>query len=662
MKLRHTRRVAALATAAAVFAGIGIAAAPLSFAAPTGSVSIDNTLPRWLPRAQKVEVTTFAAAPQAVRVYLDPNGGIAALQAKVDALSDPRSAQYQQWLTVDQYNAAYEPTQATVDSVSKYLTSQGLTVDGVEANHRYIAASGYAGQLNQTFGVTLGNYTHDGQTVTAPSSAVTLPADIGAAVLTVTGLDTTVTKFTHRNDTPDVTPPASFVNGRPCNINYGNLLATYQADYQTPLPTFQGQYLPYSPCGYTGPQFRSAYEGTTKLNGTGVTVAITDAYRWQQIASDASTYAENHGDSAYGAGQLTESLPGSFTDQEACDASGWTGEETLDVEAVHAMAPAANIRYYASASCHDVDVLDTLSRVIDENKAQLVSNSWGQAEGLETSDLIAAYEQVLLQGAVQGISFLWASGDSGDELASSGIKQADYPASDPYATGVGGTSTAIGNNGTLNFQAGWGTQKYLLSADGKSWEPQGFLYGAGGGFSALFNRPSYQKGVVPASAPPGRAVPDVAMDADPNTGMLIGQTQTFPDGVHYGEFRIGGTSLASPLFAGMTALAIQNGGGKGLGLLNPKLYQSKALFTDVEKTPQQLGDVRVDYTNRNDPSGGIVYSVRTFGQNSSLAVTAGWDAVTGIGVPSTSYLTGFAPAPSSSGTDNGTAMHGAPVH
>jgi len=672
MKIPHLRRAAAVAVTAAVFTGLGAqipaAAAPLSPTAASGSVTIDNTLPRWLPRAQKVDgITTFAEAPQSVRVYLNPNGGTAALQQKVLTLSDPRSAQYRQWLTVDQYNAAYQPTQATVDAVSTYLTAQGLTVDGVEAAHRYITASGYTGQLDQAFGVTLGTYSHDGQTVTAPSGAVTVPADIGSAVLTVTGLDTTVTRFSHRNVTPDVPPPPSFVNAKPCNINYGNLLAKFQADYKTPLPTFQGKYLSYAPCGYTGPQFRAAYEGNSALHGNGVTVAITDAYRWQKIASDASTYAQNHGDGPYAPGQLTENLPGSYNSQTECDSSGWSGEETLDVEAVHAMAPAANIRYYAASSCNDGDLLDALARVVDEDKAQLVSNSWGEAEEAETGDLIAAYEQVLLQGAMQGISMMWSSGDNGDELASTGVKQADYPTSDPYATSVGGTSTAI-SNGVLNFQSGWGTQKYSLSSDGKSWTPVGFLYGAGGGFSALFNQPPYQKGVVPASAPAGRAVPDVAMDADPNTGMLIGQTQTFPDGVHYGEFRIGGTSLASPLFAGMTALAIQNGGGKGLGLLNPKLYQSKSLFSDVKKTPNQLGDVRADYANGNDPSGGILYSVRTFGQDSSLAVRAGWDAVTGIGVPTKSYLTGFAPAPTSSssgsgsGTPDGTANQGAPLH
>ena len=164
------------------------------------------------------------------------------------------------------------------------------------------------------------------------------------------------------------------------------------------------------------------------------------------------------------------------------------------------------------------------------------------------------YEQVFKQGALQGQSFLFSSGDNGDELANSALKQVDYPASDPYVTAAGGTSTGIDASGAISMQTGWGTQKYGLSANGKSWTSVGYLYGAGGGYSALFNRPSYQNGVVANAA---RGVPDVSMDADPSTGMLIGQTQTFPDGVHYGEYRIGGTSLASPIFAGLMALADQ---------------------------------------------------------------------------------------------------------
>jgi subtilase family serine protease len=90
------------------------------------------------------------------------------------------------------------------------------------------------------------------------------------------------------------------------------------------------------------------------------------------------------------------------------------------------------------------------------------------------------------------------------------------------------------------------------------------------------------------------------MDGDPTTGMLVGETQTFPDGVYYDEYRIGGTSLAAPLFAGMTALSFQH-------------------------------------------SAGLVYSVRTFNHDSSLTVNRGWDNVTGLGSPNHGWLTAIRP-------------------
>jgi subtilase family serine protease len=301
------------------------------------------------------------------------------------------------------------------------------------------------------------------------------------------------------------------------------------------------------------------------------------------------------------------------------------------------MAPGANIRYYASASCFDDDFLDTLTRVVDEDQVQLVSNSWGDVEEAESAANIAAYEQVFLQGIEQGISFLYSSGDNGDELANTGIKQADYPASDPFVTAVGGTATAINGNGKLAWETGWGTVKYTLSPNGKRWTSPTFLYGSGGGSSSLFNQPAYQAGMVPGAT---RGVPDMAMDADPTTGMLIGITQTFPTGVAYGEYRIGGTSLASPLFAGMTALTLQNGATDGLGLLNPLIYASAAsAFRDVKGNPRDAGNVRVDYANGVDATGGLVYSVRTFNQDSSLQTKRGWDYVTGVGSPTSAWLT-----------------------
>jgi subtilase family serine protease len=617
-----------------------LAAAPGAGAQPSRH-AVANSKPTWLPRASHLGAAP-KSAPVQLRVYLAPNGGQDAVQAAVRAVSTPSSPAYRQFLSPAAYDRLFAPTSAAVTNVTSWLKGSGLSVTGVEAHNRYISVTGSVAAAQKAFGVSIQRYQHDGQSVTAPSSVASVPAGVAGSVLSVSGLDSTVKKVAHTAKAAP--PPPGFVNARPCSLSYGQVQAKYQADFHTPLPKYNGKVIPYSPCGYTGPQFRSAYEGDTDLDGTGVTVAITDAYAAPTIAKDAKTYAANHGDAAYAPGQLTQSVPKKFTHEADCNPSGWYGEETLDVEAVHAMASGANIKYYASASCYDADFLDTLAKVVDDNQAQLVSNSWSDLEANESADNIAAYEQVFLQGALQGISFLYSSGDNGDELASSGLKQVDYPASDPYVTAVGGTSTAIGADGSLAWQTGWGTQKYTLSADGKSWAPVGFLYGAGGGYSALFNRPDYQNGVVPDTAPPGRAVPDVGLDADPTTGMLIGETQTFPNGVRYGEYRIGGTSLAAPLFAGMTALTLQNAGG-GIGLLNPTIYSqaNSGTFTDVKGTPKDAGNVRADYTNGLDPSGGQLYSVRTFNQDSSLKVTKGWDDVTGVGAPNADWLTSVSP-------------------
>src|SRR5581483_5609205 len=119
---------------------------------------------------------------------------------------------------------------------------------------------------------------------------------------------------------------------------------------------------------------------------------------------------------------------------------------------------------------------------------------------------------------------------------------------------------------------------------------------------------------------------------------LIGETQTFSDGVYYDQYRIGGTSLASPLFAGMTALAVQHAGHGAPGL-NTLIYQHKSAFKDVKGNPPDAGVVRVDFANGENADGGLVYSVRTFNQDSSLKVTKGYDQVTGLGSPTTAWLT-----------------------
>ncbi|ABK53435.1 physarolisin II [Acidothermus cellulolyticus 11B] len=638
---RPVRRLTIVAAASSLGVVISSFAAPLAAHASPARSPVPHSRPGWLTHARDLGRAPATAAVQA-RIYLAPNGGLDALAARALAVSTPGSADYGHFLSPAEYFAEFGTTDATVRAVTRWLTSSGLTVTGVEAHNRYLDITGSVAAAERAFGVHIHAYSHDGQTVQAPDDTLTTPADLADDVLAVDGIDTTpniVRPALAAGAVPyrgaPIPPPAGFRNAAPCSSYYGEKLAT-------DLPSFNGQALPYAVCGYVGAQFRSAYEGATTLDGTGITVGITDAYASPTIAADAATYAVRNGDRPYAPGQLTQSLPRTFTNTKLCDASGWFGEETLDVEAVHAMAQGAKIRYYASSSCLDRDLLDAFARINDEARVQIVSNSWGAVEQSEHRSTILAYEQAFLQGAVEGISYVFSSGDSGDEVASSGTKQTDYPASDPFVTAVGGTATAIDATGRLAWETGWGTYRYALAPDGTAWSSSGtFLYGSGGGESTVFAQPIYQQGITPAGA---RGVPDVAMDADVTTGMLVGQTQAFPDGTYYDQYRIGGTSLAAPLFAGMTALTFQHARG-GVGLLNPTIYRNAGtgVFTDVTGPGPDPGNVRVDYADGVDAAQGVVATVRTFNQDSSLAVGPGWDPVTGLGSANAGWLTAIPP-------------------
>ena len=633
-----------LATLATATLAIPLLALPAVASPSSARAVLAGSSPRWATTAADAGALS-GSTPISAQVYFTPRGGQAALNSAVTAVSTPSSPSYRQFLSPGQYRDRFGATQTQINSVTSWLRGAGLTVTSVDANNRYVDVSGTAAQARQAFGAALHQYRHNGAVEQAPAGDLTTPANLASQVLAVTGLSSP--QLVKPGQASDAPPPSGFANARPCSAYYGQLLAKYQADYKTPLPKFDGRYRDYAVCGYSPSQFRDAYGVTgTGLTGQGVTVAITDAYAAPTIVNDANKYSRNRGEPTFTSGQFTQSLPSArFRAQAQCYPPGWYGEETLDVEAVHGIAPQANIRYYASRSCYDQDFLATLQRTVDENVASYVSNSWGSPGSDETSGLIAAYEQIFEQGALQGIGFLFSSGDSGDDAASTGIKQTDYPTSDPYVTAVGGTSTAIGADGSLIGQAGWGTDKYNLSSDGRSWvpiAPNPFIYGSGGGFSNLFQRPAYQNGVVPEASPPGRGVPDIAMDADPTTGMLIGETQTFPDGVRYGEFRLGGTSLAAPLLAGMQALASESVGGR-LGFLNPRIYDlaraGGAAFEDVTRAFDGEANVRPDFANGLNADDGIKYSIRTFGDDSSLIVAPGWDEVTGVGSPNTRYLT-----------------------
>jgi subtilase family serine protease len=578
-----------------------------------------------------------------VRVYLAGRdaAGLARYAAQV---SDPSSPQYGKYLTARQTRERFGATVRQIDAITAWLHGAGLKVTA--RNQDYLTVTGSAAAVERAFSTTLRTYARGGHTYHAPHTTPSVPASLHGAVLTVTGLDNAPHRTRHDETLPP--PDAVFRNAGPFSTYFGS-----KTDPE--LPSAFGAKAPYAVKGYTGKQLRAAY-GAGAQTGKGVTVAITDAYASPTIAADASQYARRNGDKEFRKGQLTQVLPGGYHHTDECGASGWYGEETLDVEAVHAVAPDADIVYAGAASCYDDDLLDTLSKIVNGRLADIVSNSWGDLESNETTASAAAYDQIFQRGAVEGIGFYFSSGDAGDNVASSGTKQVDMPANSAWVTAVGGTSLAVGKGDKYQWETGWGTQNAPLSADGGSWTgfPGTYTSGAGGGTSKLIAQPPYQRGVVPARLAKAngtkamRTVPDIAAVADPNTGFLVGQTQTFPDGsLQYGEYRIGGTSLAAPVVAGVQALAQQARHGVPLGFANPAIYSryGTSAYHDVTDTPlgkgKGLAVVRTDYVNGFDDSQGTRTTLRVLGHDASLKAVPGYDDVTGVGTPAGGYLTSF---------------------
>ena len=408
-------------------------------------------------------------------------------------------------------------------------------------------------------------------------------------MLAVTGLDTA----THQMKPGDTLPPPGpnyWVAG-PCSQYYAQKIATSE-------PSAYGKKQPWNNCGYTPSQVRGAYGvSTSGMTGKGQTVAIVDAYASPTMQSDANQFAKVVGDKPFRPGQYQQYLPSTFTDTAAneCDAPGWYGEETLDVESVHGQAPDANVRFVAGASCTDPDLLSALAYIVDNHLASIVSDSWG--EPADDATLTSAYDQVFEVGAIEGIGFFFSSGDSGYESPARGpgsptrSRSTTRPSS-PWVTSVGGTSLAIGKARNYEFETSWGTLLDPLAA-----ERQVVAVHAARRVPGLLRRlqrrrrehrctrsrstsgawcPTAWPRSVPdgtTSTTPMRVEPDVSALADPSTGILVGQTTLQPDGTTYAFSlsRTGGTSVACPVFAGIEADA-QQAAGHDLGFANPAIY------------------------------------------------------------------------------------------
>lgn len=602
------------------------------------SAVLAGSRPSWAAAANDLGAVPNAQAVD-FQVVLNLRNSATAEQ-EVRAVSAPGSAAYGHFLSDAQFDAAFAPTAATESAVAAWLRSAGLSIVSVASSRIYIEVRGTAAQAGQLLGVSLHNYRSQGQTLAAPNGDYLVPAQLSGAIAGIVGLDGSHALSAGTIPGP---PPGARYGVEPCSDYYGQKVATTD-------PAAYGQEWPYTICGYTASQYQSAFGLSQSIqhgnNGHGVTVAITDAYAAPTILADANTWSSRHGlPSLTGKFSQITPTPGGYDMQGMCGPQGWYGEETLDVEAVHGMAPGANILFDGGKNC--VGGLDeAFANVIDHHLASIVTNSWtwGTGEGSENmipAGILKFFHQYLLEASLTGISVLFSSGDEGDDVGAVGSRQVNYPASDPLATGVGGTSTEIGAQGQIVFQTGWSNSYSSLSSGAWSPAPPGnYSSGAGGGTSQLFAQPFYQKGHVPASiskyfgSTPMRAVPDISMPGDPNTGLRIGETQVFPNGTYYAEYRLGGTSLSSPLLAGVLADTVQFT-GHAIGFINPLIYadEQTPAITDVLSTQHPQATVRRDFANVLNSSDGFITRLQTLDIATTIWTRPGYDDMTGVGTP-----------------------------
>jgi hypothetical protein len=354
-------------------------------------------------------------------------------------------------------------------------------------------------------------------------------------------------------------------------------VALIPSGYTADVPSMSrplGEAGPATTAPYTPAQIRHAY-GIDQLseNGAGQTIAIIDAYDLSAstITSDLTTFDNQSGLPA----------PPSFTVNTPTAPvanSGWDLEIALDVEWAHAIAPAANILLVETASTSFTSLLGGVSYAVSQGANQ-VSMSWGGSEFSGEASYSTTYFDH------PGVTFLASTGDTASELA--------FPATSPYVTSVGGTTLAIDSSGNYISESAWS--------------------GGGGGISTQFSEPSYQSGFMTSSQDPtgDRGVPDVAYDADPNTGVVV------YDG---GWYTVGGTSVGSPQWAGLVALANQGRVAAGESTLG-----TGQTFGTNSVLYQLAGGT--SYTNSNGD-----YNDVTTGSNGH-PTTVGYDLATGLGSP-----------------------------
>jgi subtilase family serine protease len=600
------------------------AAAPAQAA---GRTAYPDARPAWAtPAAAAGTPAADTTIESEVALSLRDEAGAEAFAA---AVSTPGNRQFHRYLTPKQWIDRYAPTRSDLDAVLTYLRGQGLTITAVPDSRLFVVLRGTPEQLGAAFGTTLEAYRHEGRTLAAPAGTPSLPAAVAAKVRSVSldqGRLLTRPAADRADTTARATRAAAAAPTVTCSDYYGQHTATYPKAYgKTVFPT--------NLCGYTPKQIRAIYGLTSGPRGAGQTIGIVDAYASPTILADVNTYSAAVGEPGLTSRSYKQVVPapGQFSDQEACGfPSGWQGEQTLDVESAHGIAPQATIVYSGGFNCNGgIDI--ALSTILDRRLATIVSNSYSfGTEDVGDEAIINNLHQEW-QAAAEGIGLYYSSGDDGDDATADTPAAPEFAASSPWVTAVGGTSVGLDADGRVRLETGWGDTRDKVVGSGYADPLPGTFYGgAGGGPSHVFAEPAYQRGVVPAALAGGkRVVPDVSALADPYTGFSIGIRPIVDDAtLETGPFEnetYGGTSLASPIVAAEVAVA-QQATRSTLGFANPVLYAAArvpGIYRDVLPAPA---------TALAAYSTGLQSDVLvTLDTDTSLRTTRGYDDVTGIG-------------------------------
>jgi kumamolisin len=450
-------------------------------------------------------------------------------------------------MTREEHQARRGAVAEDIAQVERFAHDHDLTVVQISPPARRIVLSGTAAALSAAFAITLNHYAFSNSTFRGRSGPIYLPPELSQIVVGVFGFD----------NFPLATPHIKYAQQ--------HLAGTY----------------------YTPPQVASRYNFPTRGNGSGQSIGIIELGGGYRLA-DLQTYFR----------ELRVPLPKITSVSVDGAQNSPTGnpmdvdaEVDLDIEVAGAIAPGAHIVVYFAPNSEQ-GFIDAITTAVHDtsNHPSVLSISWGAPEAEWSSQGIRAMDQAFQDAAALGVTVCCASGDSGSsDGLNDGRAHADFPASDPFVLGCGGTRLATSSETVWN--------------DGPS-------SATGGGVSDAFALPSWQAN---ANVPPsvndqhrGRGVPDIAGDADPATGYRVRV-----DGV---EFVVGGTSAVAPLWAALIALINQQR-GKSLGYLNPLLYQHSSLF----KEDAAFHDI-------------------TVGNNGAYKATSGWDACTGFGSPNGAAL------------------------